>query len=187
MGERKYLNSEERAAFINSAANHGVSVQSFCWMLTVTGCRISECLSLSESNIDFSSGLVVIQSLKKRGKVVYRTVPVPAELLCLIKRALASGEALHQRLWPWSRQTGYRRVKEVMHAARVVGPHATPKGLRHAFGVCAIQTNVPLHLIQRWLGHADIKTTAIYASAMGPEEREFASRTWKNVLKSRKK
>jgi hypothetical protein len=65
-----------------------------------------------------------------------------------------------------------------MQAAGISGAHASPKGLRHAFGVCAIQSNIPLNLIQRWLGHADIKTTTIYTDAMGPEEREFASRMW---------
>jgi site-specific recombinase XerD len=37
---------------------------------------------------------------------------------------------------------------------------------------------VPLNLAQRWLGHAKIDTTAIYAAASGPEERLFAERFW---------
>jgi site-specific recombinase XerD len=41
--------------------------------------------------------------------------------------------------------------------------HAAPKGLRHSFGVNAFQSNVPPHLVQRWLGHASLRTTAIYA------------------------
>lgn len=153
-------------------------MHSFCWILVVTGCRISEALSLSERSIDFETQSVVIECLKKRRKQVFRTVPLSPELLALLRKMLANGVSPGDRLWPWSRMTGYRRVLEVMGAAGVVGPHATPKGLRHAFGVCAIQSDVPLNLIQRWLGHADIKTTAIYANAIGPEEREFASRTW---------
>jgi hypothetical protein len=50
--------------------------------------------------------------------------------------------------------------------------------LRHAFGVRAVHSGAPLHMVQRWLGHADMKTTAIYAAAVGPEERDIASRTW---------
>jgi len=186
-GQRKYLNEEERESFLLSATRLDIDVHSFCWMLAVTGCRISEGLALTGRSIDFSSGHVIIECLKKRGKKVFRTVPLPPELLNLLKEAIANGTLGRERLWPWSRQTGYRRVKEVMRAAQVVGSHATPKGLRHAFGVCAIQSNVPLNLIQRWLGHSDIKTTAIYASAMGPEEREFASRTWKLGFNSSKK
>jgi hypothetical protein len=59
-----------------------------------------------------------------------------------------------------------------------VGGCASPKGLRHAFGVRAIQSGAPLNLVQRWLGHADMKTTAIYTSAVGPEERAIAAMTW---------
>jgi site-specific recombinase XerD len=32
--------------------------------------------------------------------------------------------------------------------------------------------------VQRWLGHARISTTAIYADACGPEEAAFARKFW---------
>jgi integrase/recombinase XerD len=65
-----------------------------------------------------------------------------------------------------------------MAAAAISGTHATPKGLRHGFGVSAFQSNVPPHLVQRWLGHASLRTTAIYGDVIGPEERAFAARMW---------
>ncbi len=37
-----------------------------------------------------------------------------------------------------------------------------PKGLRHSFGVNAFQSNVPPHLVQRWLGHASLRTDHDY-------------------------
>jgi hypothetical protein len=51
-------------------------------------------------------------------------------------------------------------------------------GLRHTFGVGTVQAGVPITLVQRWLGHSRLTTTAIYAAAVGPEELEFASRFW---------
>jgi integrase/recombinase XerD len=66
-----------------------------------------------------------------------------------------------------------------MADASIDGVHATPKGLRHSFGVIAFQANVPPHLVQRWLGHASLRTTAIYSDVMGHEERAFASRMWR--------
>lgn len=33
-------------------------------------------------------------------------------------------------------------------------------------------------MVQRWLGHARIETTAIYAGALGEEERNLARKTW---------
>jgi integrase len=36
----------------------------------------------------------------------------------------------------------------------------------------------PLNLVQKWLGHAQLSTTAIYANAVGAEEKDIAKRTW---------
>jgi integrase/recombinase XerD len=81
-------------------------------------------------------------------------------------------------LWKWNRVTGWTRVGEVMKAAGVTGPHATPNGLRHGFGIKAVVSNVPLNQLQKWLGHADLKTTSIYADAQGAEEQKIAERMW---------
>ena len=65
-----------------------------------------------------------------------------------------------------------------MKASGISGPHVTPKGLRHGFGVNATVNSVPLNKVQKWLGHADLKTTAIYADATGAEEDQIAGRMW---------
>jgi integrase/recombinase XerD len=75
--------------------------------------------------------------------------------------------------------TGWRRVCEVMARAGVRGPQASPKGLRHGFGVAAVTAGVPLNLVQKWLGHAQLSTTAIYADAVGEEEHAIAARMWR--------
>ncbi len=179
-GQRKYLTPSEVDSFVKAAQGSAMAVRSFCWMLAVTGCRISEALSLTRMNIDFEAGHVIIQSLKKRGKRIFRAIPLPPEFLKLLRNWFRTAPPGCERLWPWSRMTGYRRICEMMAAARIRGSHATPKGLRHGFAVKAIQSSVPLTLVQKWLGHADIKTTAIYTSAIGPEEREIAARMWHN-------
>jgi site-specific recombinase XerD len=84
----------------------------------------------------------------------------------------------NERIWRFSRTTAWRRVKEVMQEAGIAGTPAMPKGLRHGFGVNAFQSYVPPHLVQRWMGHASLRTTAIYGDVMGPEERGFAERMW---------
>lgn len=55
---------------------------------------------------------------------------------------------------------------------------APPKGLRHFFGVHCAFSNIPISLCQRWMGHADMRTTAIYYQIVGKEEREMAKRMW---------
>jgi len=120
----------------------------------------------------------VFESLKKRQNGIFRAVPVSLALIRQLRR-LSTAMPKNQRIWPWCRMTGYRRVKEVMGKAGVIGPQASPKGLRHGFAVAAISSGVPLNLVQRWLGHADMATTAIYAYAVGEEERKIARRMWK--------
>ena len=71
-------------------------------------------------------------------------------------------------------------VKEGMALAHVIGPQATPKGLRHAFAVTALQSGIPINLVRRWLGHSRLSTTEIYADAIGPEERAIAGRFWES-------
>lgn len=44
--------------------------------------------------------------------------------------------------------------------------------------VHVISSGVPLNMLQKWMGHADIATTVIYANALGPEEQPIAERMW---------
>ena len=66
-----------------------------------------------------------------------------------------------------------------MVAAGITGLHATPKGLRHGFGIKAVTSDVPLNMTQKWLGHARLSTTAIYTNATGDEEKQIAERMWR--------
>ena len=65
-----------------------------------------------------------------------------------------------------------------MANAGLAGPQASPKGLRHSFGVCALQNRAPINMVRKWLGHARISTTAIYTDAIGEEERDLAKPFW---------
>jgi len=67
----------------------------------------------------------------------------------------------------------------LLAAAGIEGAQASPKGLRHAMGVAAVGQGIPLNLVQRWMGHAQLTTTAIYAEAVGEEERSIAARMWR--------
>jgi integrase/recombinase XerD len=183
-GRRLYFTEDERRAFVAAAAKAPREVRTFCGVLHATGCRISEGLALTAQQIDLSGRVVVFESLKKRRKGVYRAVPVPPELLDAldlvhgIREAQRRGQA-KALLWPWSRMTAFRRVQEVIEAADIPdGPHACPKGLRHGFGVQAVSRGIALNMVQKWLGHAQLTTTAIYANAVGEEEQSIAARMW---------
>jgi site-specific recombinase XerD len=72
----------------------------------------------------------------------------------------------------------WRYVQAVMEHAGRSSAKATAKGLRHGFGVAAVSAGIPLNLVQKWLGHADLTTTAIYTNAVGAEEKDTAKRMW---------
>ena len=177
-GRRKYLTPAERMRFIKACEVLPLPKQTFCLLLAYSGCRPSEALELTKGRIDEEMRAVVIRSLKKRqDAAVYRVVPLPDDVLAKLREHNADLDPGH-RMWPWCRTTAWSVVKNVMHSLEISGTHACPKGLRHSFGVAAIQAGVSLNLVQRWLGHESIETTAIYTNVVGDEERAIATRLW---------
>lgn len=179
---RLYINAEESARFLAVANQQPLPQRAFCLTLLYTGCRLSEALVLTASAVDTHSHLVSIRTLKKRRQHVVREVPIPPELSETLKELiqLRKGQEIlwHMRNQHISRVTGYRWIKTVMTGAGIHGSQASPKGLRHGYGVHAQRSGVPLNMLRKWMGHASIETTAIYANAVGKEELEIAGRMW---------
>jgi len=192
-GHRKYLVGRERIAFASAAVAEGGAVATFCLALAFTGARISEVLALTAERIDASDGAIVFETLKQRKKGVFRAIPVPRELLNLFEATHGVSAALidpgrkAMRLWPWGRTTAWKHVKRVMKRAGVTDALSMPKALRHGFAIEAGQNGVQLNIVQRWMGHARIETTAVYAGALGKEERALARRTWHGLKKALKR
>jgi integrase len=182
-GQRLYFTEDDRAALLAAADKATNGLRSFARVLVFTGCRISEALELTAKHIDLSAQVITIRSLKKRnGAMHYRQVPVPPELLDMLDMVhdlrQRKGRARHERLWPWSRMTAWRKLHQLIAEAGIEGEHASAKGLRHGFGVRAVNKGIALNMVQKWLGHADMTTTAIYANASGEEEQAIAARMW---------
>lgn len=191
-GNRLYLNAEERSAFLAAARRKPARDRTLCETLHWTGCRPSELLEITPARVDLSGGTITLRSLKKRkdatgkDKIVFRSVPVPADFLDTLNTAHGIREAQRSRkksaapIWPLSRVRIWQIVKGVMIAAGIPdAPHRSPKGLRHGFGINATVNGVPLHMVQKWMGHAQLSTTAIYADAVGKEEQDIAARMWR--------
>jgi len=185
VGARKYLNVAERQRFAAAAETLAPESRLFCLLLMWSGCRISEGLAITPLAIDREAGTVAFITLKRRKASVVRQVPIPAALIEDLTNVfdLAKRERdvylRAARLWRWSRSSAWRWVKEVMKRAAISGSAAMPKGLRHTFGVAAFQA-VPPHIVQRWLGHASLRTTGIYGDVSGREEHLFAERIWES-------
>ena len=178
--DRLYLNAAERMRFLKVAQRRPRHIRAFCLVLFYTGCRISEALELRFSSIQPQARLISFRSLKKRDQHHIREVPVPPEV---IEALAVLPRHVPRAIWtvkakPLPRITAYRWIKSVMSEAGITGPQATPKGLRHGYGIHAVRSGVQLHMLQKWMGHAGMSTTAIYANAVGQEELEIADRMW---------
>lgn len=190
-GNRLYLNAEERAAFLAVARRQPARDRTLCETLHFTGCRPSELLEITPSRVDLSGGTIVIRSLKKRKdttgkqKAVFRSVPVPPDYLDTLNTAHGIRESQKSKrqadvpIWQLGRTRVWQIVKQIMIEAGIPdAPQRSPKGLRHGFGINASVNGVPLNMLQKWMGHAQLTTTAIYADAIGKEEQDIAARMW---------
>jgi len=179
-GNRKYLNGVERKAYFRAVnVEPDVLWRTFFLTLYYTGCRISEGLNLTRERVDLTGKAVVFETLKRRKRGHFRSVPVPDSLIKLFVQHI-TGQESSARIWNFSRATAFRLVKDRMTQAGIIGRMACPKGLRHGFAVACIAQDVPLTTVKKWMGHARLETTAIYLDVAGDEEREFAKRLWTN-------
>ena len=182
-GNRKYLTAQERIKFEEAAKEAEREVRTFCLILKNTGCRISEALNLKVRNIDFEAKAVIFETLKRRQRI-FRQVPISdlfldeLNLVHDLKSRQAQKKTAEELIWNMSRATASRKVDEVMKNAKIKGVQASPKGLRHGFAVACVENKISLNIIQKWLGHSQMTTTAIYANVLGEEERNVAARLW---------
>ncbi len=182
-GGKKYLNLAERRRALAAMDALQPGERLFALTLAWTGARISEVLALTPQSFQLASGIVAILTLK-RHQCVWREVPIPPWLVrdlnlhFDLEAAQRDPASTGLRLWPRHRVTGWKIIKHAMMLSQIVGRAACPRGLRHSFGVGALQSGVPLNQLQRWLGHSRISTTSIYATACGPEEIALAARFW---------
>lgn len=174
-GQRKYLTVKERERFFVEAAKEELRFFTFCLVLCLTGCRVSEALALMPGHVDADESCVRFRTLKRRKDQPprWRSVPVPDMLLVLLQRLAADDQT---PLFSWHRSTAWRRVKSLMARAGIDGAQSCPKAFRHYFGVQADAKAIPQPILMRWMGHAKIESSEIYRQAVGKEETLLAER-----------
>ncbi len=128
------------------------------------GLRVSEVINLKKEDINFNEGLIKIKLAKGRKD---RFVNLPASL----KKELESYCNLHDEefLFPSSRGgklTTATIRKIIKNSRRKAGikKDIHPHSLRHSFATHLLEAGTDLRIIQKLLGHSDIKTTQIYLS-----------------------
>jgi len=139
----------------------------FLW---VTGCRISEALSVRCQDFDFGARCVRLATLKRRRRH-FRALPLPNAFCGQLAQWIAFARpGPDDRIWPWSRSWATEIVTAVL-VGGVDRRRAHPHALRHGHSFHAVAHQVPLPALQMQLGHLHLSTTAIYARATAADLR----------------
>ena len=159
------------------AGIHGARLRGLIVVLWRAGLRISEALSLAERDLDPGRGALLVRNGKggKRREVGMdewgweqlrpwlesrSRMPI-GTLFCVINGPTCGR--------PWSgpaARTQLRRLALDAGVRRRFAPHQ----LRHAHAVEMAREGVPLNVIQRQLGHADLGVTSVYLQGIDNTE-----------------
>jgi len=156
---------------------HGLRVRALIATLWRSGVRIAEALALTESDLEPTQGKLLVRHGKggKRREIgmdpwgwqqlapwleVRRGLPV-GPLFCEI-RGRAAGR-------PWQSSGARNQLRRLALQAGVRRRFA-PHQLRHAHAVEMAREGIPLNVIQRQLGHANLGVTSIYLQGIDSAE-----------------
>ena len=137
-------------------------------LIYATGLRVTELVTLTQSQINPRQGLVRV--IGKGDKE--RLVPLGEEALHWLGRYLREARPLllgddQELLFPsrrgtcMTRQTFWHRIKQMAMVAGVE-KKLSPHTLRHAFATHLLNHGADLRVVQLLLGHSDLSTTQIY-------------------------
>jgi hypothetical protein len=148
------------------------------------GLRVSEVCTLQYSNFDLKEKTVVVASLKKRGKPIFRHIPMSGRLYealaAHIKEtgSLAREDYVFPANYPTNKEPHMQRKAVNMMLQRLNDKtpelgHVHPHQLRHTFATDLRRNGEELETIKDLLGHKKYDTTLIYAH-ISPENSRKA-------------
>lgn len=162
--ERVYLTGEEVERLLE-AVDHPI-VYYFLRTMALTGMRVSECVNLQVHHVDFERRSLLVEN-GKGGKS--RRIPLNDELFDDLSYYVAhvrpdvrtSNMFAYERTGQVSSQSINAHLKEAAKRARI-DKHVTSHMLRHSFASYLITKGVHVAVIQKLLGHTNLRTTSTY-------------------------
>ena len=135
------------------------------------GLRISESARLDWSEVNSSEDTIRVVN-SKGGKT--RVVPVSPQLIMLL--AVGVRERTGSVLTGGGEQYSPEQLQRKMNRAlRAAGADFTTHDLRHRFGIAAYRSSQDILAVGEMMGHSDVNTTKIYASADSEVKRKIAA------------
>ena len=167
---------------------HGLRTQALVVMLWRAGLRISEALALADSDLDRARGSVLVRRGKggKRRQVgMDRWAWEQLDPWLRVRLSLPVGALLGvidgpTQGRPWSPAAARATLRSLAVRAGVRRRFA-PHQLRHAHAVEMAREGVPLNVIQRHLGHANLGITSVDLQGIDNFVRRWPSSSrWPN-------
>jgi integrase/recombinase XerD len=176
----KFLIPEEVDKLLQSpdiTTTTGIRDKAMLELLYATGIRVTELVSVRESDMNLDAGFLI--TLGKGSKE--RLVPVGKSAIEWVNRYLPVrakllGNKRVQFLFlgstsaPLSRQAFWKLI--VAYGEKAGIGHITPHLLRHSFATHLLENGADLRSVQMMLGHSDIGTTQIYTHVTNERLRE---------------
>ncbi len=156
------LTHQEALAIVNALDNFKHRLL----LMTCYGCglRVSELVSLQVKHLDHERQLIRIEQAKGAKDRLVLMPPSLAHNLVDYQRShrpghwLFDGQRITRRLSITSAQRLFHRAKQRADIHKQGGIHS----LRHAYATYQLEAGMPVHQLQRLLGHTDVRTTMGY-------------------------
>lgn len=141
-----------------------------------TGCRVDELKFFTVESLDsnyikkvYNKGkertIILRNDLKRALKDYCKRIGITTGYIFISTSPKAKPGAM------WDNSTIWRRLKRIAKAAKINPDKIHPHAWRHLFAKKAKEAGIDLDELQDILGHADIKTTAIYTQTSNREKK----------------
>ena len=171
---------------------HGIRDRFFMYLMYDSGCRIQEMLDLKTDSFEIGKAGAKLHVIGKGNK--YRVVPVSDELIPMYTEYCQKyhGSNIDTDLLFYTKRKGlYSKMSSdnvrtfVEHYGAEARqklpsiPHIKPHLFRHTWAMHLYMAGMPLELVSQWLGHSQMETPLIYASATAEMKRKEVEKIYK--------